>query len=241
MKPFQIVIFLFLTPPLFSEMPVVHRIDVWGSNVFILETDTSLFMIDTGYPMHEVPILETIKTLKKPLKLIILTHAHYDHVGCAARIKASSGALITIHRLDADDLCTGQTQIPNTNFIGLIEKLFLPVFEYIWKPEPICPDILLDDGDLLNDYGLDAYVCHTPGHTAGSISIIVGNYMAFVGDLLTSFPFGKQIYFATDWKQIEESIIRLDQHDFYTIYLGHGDKTYKRENINKIAEGLLQK
>jgi len=67
----------------------------------------------------------------------------------------------------------------------------LPLAELCLRPEPVKPDLLLEDGDDLGDYGLQARVIHTPGHTLGSSCLIVEERIGFVGDLLstTSLPY----------------------------------------------------
>jgi hydroxyacylglutathione hydrolase len=214
----------------------IHRIGIFESNAFLLETDTSLFLIDAGYPGREERILKKIREINKKLALIIITHGHFDHYGCAAAVKRATGAKIAVYELDAEYLCRGTTPLDSVNFIGFFGRLILPLAEKIFKPDTMCPDILMKDGDSLDQYGLRATILYTPGHTKGSCSVIVQDSIAFVGDLLTNSPvFRKQHYYASSWKQIDESLKKLLTRRFTIVYIGHYGKTTDRKSIEKIA------
>jgi hydroxyacylglutathione hydrolase len=99
----------------------------------------------------------------------------------------------------------------------------LPLAELFFRPEPVTPDILLEDGDRLDDYGLEARVIHTPGHTLGSSCLIVEERVGFVGDLLTAM--GQpclQRLFAEDWSLLRQSYAQLQEIELETVYPGHG-------------------
>ncbi|MBD3344624.1 MAG: MBL fold metallo-hydrolase [Chitinivibrionales bacterium] len=144
----------------------IHPIHILGSNAYIIETENELYLIDAGYPGFEKRILKKVHSLEKKLRLIILTHAHFDHYKSAAAMRKATGALIGIHSLDADYLCQGTTPLDSVSILGLFGKLILPLAEKITKPPPTPPDILFEDNDSLDKYGLDAKIIHTPGHTS---------------------------------------------------------------------------
>lgn len=231
------ILLLFIPEIAFPNLQKIHRISILGSNVFILETDSSLFMIDAGYPRHEKAILDSISAFKKQLKLIILTHGHFDHYGCAKAVKDKTGAPIGVHRLDAKYVCEAATPIDRVNFVGFFGRLVLPLAEKIWRPDKLCPDIIFNDGDSLNRFGLRAKIIHTPGHTPGSLSVIVEDSIAFVGDLITNSPkFDKQRYYATDWRQIDSSIVKLYRHKFSIVYIGHWNKATDKEELLRLMK-----
>lgn len=219
-----------------SALRKIHRIDTFGSNVFLLETDSSLFMIDAGYPGYTDKILKKINELHKKLKLIIITHGHFDHYGCAAAVNRATGAPIAIHEFDAENMCKGTTPLDSVNFIGFFGRLILPLAEKIFPVDTMCPDILLRDGDSLDSYGLDARSVLTPGHTKGSVCIIVEDSVVFAGDLLINAPvFGRQTIFANSWGEIDFSLHRLCREKFSLVYIGHTGKTCGRKRLMIIA------
>lgn len=220
-----------------SDLRKIHRIDTFGSNVFLIETESSLFMIDAGYPRYADKILKKINELHKKLTLIVITHGHFDHYGCAAQVKRVTGAPVAIHEFDTECMCKGTTPLDSVNFIGFFGRAILPLAEKIFPPDCTCPDILLHDGDLLDNYGLKARIILTPGHTKGSCCIIVEDSIAFAGDLLinTLGVFDRQAVFANSWGQIDASIDRLCRADFSEIYIGHTGKTCDKKKLLQIA------
>jgi len=160
------------------------------------------------------------------IALILLTHAHPDHIGSAKALRELTGAPIAIHQADAAAARSGRfgRMIPRT-WLGRLTSLATSVqcfpggctFE---------PDILLaGDGDL-SQYGVDARVLHTPGHTPGSLSVLLASGEAIVGDaIMPAFPrLTKPSYpiYADDLGQVRESVAKLLAHNPRIIYTAHG-------------------
>ncbi len=226
----KIVCFLLLPFIVYAGIKKVTTIDCFGSNAYLLETDSSLFLIDAGYPKYQEKIFKEIKSnnsLNKPLKLIILTHAHFDHYGSAQRLKEMTGAKIAIHRLDSSDLHNAKTRIDRTNTFGFFGKtVLLPIALLIFQPVKTPPDIIYENDFTFNEFGLEAKVIHTPGHTDGSSTIVVEDSLVFFGDLIVKAnTFSKQKYYAVSWEQIDSSIITISTVPFKTGFIGHGVKT----------------
>jgi hydroxyacylglutathione hydrolase len=241
----KIIIFLVLPAMSYSDILKVTTIDCFGSNAFLLETDSSLFLIDAGYPKYQGKIRKEIKNnnpQNKPLKLIIMTHAHFDHSGSAQRLKELTGAKIAIHRFDSLDLHNAKTRIGHTNFSGFFGKtLLLPIALLIFSPVKTPPDITFENGFTFNEYGLNAKVIHTPGHTDGSSTIIVDDSLVFFGDLIVKAKnFSKQKYYAVSWDQIDESIKTVSTLRFKTGYIGHGLKTLDTLIVKRIASKIKE-
>ena len=120
------------------------------------------------------------------IRLIIVTHAHTDHAGSAARLRELTGAPILAHVGDIDyyerrkemTYCVAHAWGP------LFLRTGLPTEPY----RPFTPDLLLTDGASvdLRPYGADGTVRHTPGHTSGSLSVELASGDALVGDLIAS-------------------------------------------------------
>jgi hydroxyacylglutathione hydrolase len=84
------------------------------------------------------------------------------------------------------------------------------------------PDVLLEDGRDLSDYGLDARVVLLPGHSRGSIGILTGSGDLFGGDLLANFRRPGLHVYIDDLGQADESLRRVRDLDVETVCPGHG-------------------
>jgi glyoxylase-like metal-dependent hydrolase (beta-lactamase superfamily II) len=227
----------------YADILKVTTIDCFGSNAFLLETDSSLFLIDAGYPGYQNKIMREIKknnSQNKPLKMIILTHAHFDHCGSASKLKKMTGAKIAIHTLDSSDLHNAKTRIDHTSFAGFFGKnILLPIALLIFRPVKTRPDIVFENGFTFNESGLNAEVLHTPGHTDGSSTIVVEDSLVFLGDLIVKGKnFSMQHYYAVSWDKIRSSIKTVSRLSFKTGYIGHGLKTLDTFILRRIVSSI---
>jgi glyoxylase-like metal-dependent hydrolase (beta-lactamase superfamily II) len=202
-----------------------------GLNSCYLIRSKDVVMIDGGMP-------KKLKVFKKALtrldinpsdiKLIVLTHSHFDHSGSAREIREFTGAKIAVHESERTYLEEGGMIIPKgTNTYGKITKpLLFAIFKEISFPR-FKPDILITDEPYsLKAYGIDGNIIHTPGHTFGSISVILESGEAFVGCMAhNGFPFrirpGLPIY-AQDIEEIKKCWKILIDRGVKMIYPGHG-------------------
>jgi hydroxyacylglutathione hydrolase len=105
------------------------------------------------------------------LKLVIITHGDPDHAGNCARLQRKYGTKIAMHASDAAMVKTGaQVKRQARSIWG---KLFLWLAERMGgRFDCFQPDLVLEDGPRLAEYGLAAKVLHTPGHTEGSMAVL---------------------------------------------------------------------
>jgi glyoxylase-like metal-dependent hydrolase (beta-lactamase superfamily II) len=94
---------------------------------------------------------------------------------------------------------------------------------------------VLSDGDSLQDYGLDATVMHTPGHTAGSCCLVVADSLLFCGDLLSSKGgASKQRHYAQSWQQIDASVNKVKALAPAFSFPGHGAQPLSTQILQTI-------
>ncbi|OGB24479.1 MAG: MBL fold metallo-hydrolase [Burkholderiales bacterium RIFCSPLOWO2_02_FULL_57_36] len=158
-------------------------------NAHIVSTSSGCILVDTGLPGSEGKIGKALSALGltfKDIKLIIVTHAHVDHAGGAALMRELSGAPILAHAGDAKYFRREAAMTFCTT--GWFGRLFIKTNLMLEPYVGFEPDILLNGNDALDlkPYGVEGIVRHTPGHTAGSISILLASNEALVGDLIAS-------------------------------------------------------
>ncbi|NPD88416.1 MAG: MBL fold metallo-hydrolase [Asgard group archaeon] len=173
------------------------------------------------------------KLKPKDIKLIIITHGHQDHVGSLRAIKNRTKAQILIHAHDGLLLNAGiSPKVYPT--IWILKKFYNPDKEL--KITPVKSDIIITDEYSLEEFGINGKVIHTPGHTKGSITVIVDSKYAFVGDLAMKIPplsFSYEPIIAENLKQVYSSWQKIIDYGVEEIYPSHG-KIFNIKLLSKI-------
>jgi len=169
-------------------------------------------LVDTGAPGDLKRILAGLKANEvavKDLKLIILTHGHSDHAGCAAELRRRSGAQIALHIGDASLARNGRNGVLAVrDVLGRILRPFVDE-----EFEAFEPDLIFRDGFELEPHGVKGRVLATPGHTPGSASVVLASGEAIIGDVLRGSLVlpnkARDHYFCNDPESNQRSIVRL--------------------------------
>jgi glyoxylase-like metal-dependent hydrolase (beta-lactamase superfamily II) len=203
-------------------------------NCHLLVTEDGCVLVDTGLPGSAKKIgaaLAKVGRAFNDIKLIVVTHAHVDHAGAAAELRELSGAPILAH---ADDLDYYERRKRMTYCVTSgAARLFLRTRVPLEPYTAFTPDMLMRDGDAfdLAPYGIEGVARHTPGHTAGSISLQLANGEMMVGDLLASGVLlggvmrkGRAIRppFEDDPQQVGRELTKLLAAGGCHFHLGHG-------------------
>ena len=184
---------------------------VIGSNTYLLFDNLSnAAVIDPGAPGNE--ILKAIKSENANLKLILLTHGHFDHMLGLERLRAEfPEAQVLIHADDAEMMSDGH------------KNAFFDIFK---KERSFgSPDKLLIQGDVIEFGNEKITVIHTPGHTNGSVCYKLGRVM-FTGDTVMADTYGRCDLYSGDTHKMNFTLNRLytmsAKESQITIYPGHG-------------------
>lgn len=210
----------------------VISIPMGHSNSYLIISAGRGVLVDAGCPGKIKNIqtaLEQNNLMFQNIVLIILTHTHYDHTGCLAEIKKRSGAKVLVHTSEKGYLEKGITPFPRGTMCfskmisGIVNSLMVSKSKY----QPVNPDLVVGNEYDLGKYLPGAKVISTPGHTAGSISLVIGNEAAFVGDTLFNvMPWSVFPPFANDVSELLKSWQRLIAADCRKYFPGHGKPIY---------------
>jgi glyoxylase-like metal-dependent hydrolase (beta-lactamase superfamily II) len=177
-------------------------------NTYFLVDENSgkAIVIDCGERYKQIK--ETEKTLGVKIEAVLLTHAHFDHSGCAKKLQ-DDGAKIYISRKDAPKLLNEQN----------LSSDFGRTFDYLTA------DVTFDDGEEFEILGVKFKVIMTPGHTDGSATFVV-NDMLFTGDTLFLGSVGRTDFVTGNRDDLIKSVKKLFAlNGDYSVYPGHDEFT----------------
>jgi glyoxylase-like metal-dependent hydrolase (beta-lactamase superfamily II) len=193
-------------------------------NCYLVETGSGYILIDTGSSNARADLekaLESAGCQPGDLALIVLTHGDFDHTGNAAYLRKKFGAKIAMHADDSGMAERGD-MFWNRSQGNVILRMISPILFGFGKSKRFKPDLYLDEGDDLDEYGLDAQVISIPGHSLGSIGILTAGGDLFCGDLLENIEKPTLNSIMDDPAAANASVEKLKSLEIRTIYPGHG-------------------
>ncbi|HPG34444.1 MAG TPA: MBL fold metallo-hydrolase [Lentimicrobium sp.] len=170
-----------------SDGTLVRKVCGGRCNIFLISKAGAHILVDTGMDFMRRKLIRRLDEMKiENLQYLILTHTHFDHAANASAIKDKFNPKVIVHDSEAAFLLSGDSPLPagtNTFTRQLIKTFSNPVRKMArYKPCPV--DIHVHEEVDLSVCGIDARVIHTPGHSPGSVSILIDNEIALVGDTL---------------------------------------------------------
>lgn len=211
------------------------------SNCYLISYRCKHLLVDAGRKnqWHSLRIrLDRLGLHNDSLSALILTHSHFDHADNAAAIQEKFKTKIIIHKSEADYLASGDNPLVHgTTFVTrFLTNLFAKRLLACWKYKPAEYDIRIDERYDLNHWGFNAYILHTPGHSPGSISVIVDHEIAIVGDAMFGIIKGSVLPpFAEDSKLMVKSWAKLLDTGCSIFLPGHGSQR-SRELLRKQSD-----
>lgn len=215
-------------------------------NCFLIRGEKNHILVDTGVPGSETKILQQLRDHNirpEDISLIIISHGHVDHFGSVQALKKILQVPVLVHELDKKALETG---------IGMTETLNATskFWDIVLKPQLIknkvracMPDIIVKGDEVFNlsAYGINGNIIHTPGHTPGSLSVMLDTGdaiimdMASSGILLGGIAFNNRMKhppFHDNMQTVKKSLAYILSFPAKRFFLGHG---------NPVSRQLLEK
>ena len=203
-------------------MAEVTRIKGGTDNCYIVSEDGKAVLIDTASAASFDKVITECD--KYEMKLIILTHVHFDHAENAAILSKRYEVPVAFCKLDEELFESFDKQpIKPKGIVGrVVLGLSLKVLRNtkITRPEKV---VYLTDGDDISSYGINAKIISLPGHTKGSIGVDVEWEHLFVGDELDNWVKPGVGHLYNDLDAIEKSAEKIRALGSRTIYYGHGN------------------
>ena len=212
----------------------ITTLQIGGVNSYIVAGKDGAVLIDTGYYANREKLFEKVKD--KNIKLIIVTHGHIDHIGGAHYI--SEKLKVPVAMNDGDLELLKDNSIRNVFADTLIGKLIKNVSVLNFKKayyDDMKIDISIKDGMAFTFGNLQCRIIELPGHTQGSIGVVVNNNL-FAGDAMMNIikPSKARIYEKlSDALTSQEKIL---QENICNIYTGHGAMIVK----NKLKRSAMR-
>jgi len=212
------------------------------SNAYIILGEKPV-MIDTGSernPQDFVDFCSGLGIVPEDIELIAVSHEHADHYLSLDIIKELTGAPVLCHSAAKDFLVNGwppsitpRTQVGADAIASLHEIGEIP---------KVVPDMVIEGEYDLGPYGIPGAIVHTPGHSAGSLSVILDTGDVILGDIFVQNEADGALVaalFADDVPALEESI-KLLLAKGTSFYSGHGGPFSKDEIIAVLEKDVLK-
>jgi glyoxylase-like metal-dependent hydrolase (beta-lactamase superfamily II) len=221
----------------------IYRVLTGRSNAYLVSYGRKNILVDTGTSNNYQRLLKgigSIITHRERIDMVVLTHTHFDHCQNASRFRRDQGSIILASSYES--VCTkeGFTPIPRGTlpYSKIISRVGRLLGSRFFGYPHFSIDIEVEDKYAFNDFDMNLRIVSTPGHSAGSISLIVDNEIALVGDAMFGI-FNNSILppFADDKQKMFESWKKLYATGCRLFLPGHGniiDKELLRSQIYKI-------
>ena len=211
------------------------------SNVFMVSNTQIKILVDTGPAFSGKQLLNTLEKLEiKSIDYLLLTHTHFDHAANAYKLKDKFGLKIVVHETEAGYLLSGDSPLPagtNAFTSWLVDNFGGWTNKRVRYPS--CKaDIIIKKDSEFSFTGIDAKIIHTPGHSAGSMCVIIDNEIALAGDsLIGVFPGNCFPPFADDVTELMRSWEKLLSTDCSLFLPSHGNARTRR----MLEQGLVRR
>ena len=203
---------------------IVQRIKGKTDNCYLVTNGRRAMLVDTA--SGEVYDQVLAECSKYDMKLIVLTHVHFDHAENAAKLAEHFDIPVAFHPAD-EELFVSYDKQPLRSY-GLVGKAVLGMSLKVLRETEVkkpAKFFYVREGDTLNEYGFDAKIIELPGHTAGSIGVDVEGRDLIVGDALDNWIMPATGHLYSDKDALKKSAAKIRALGRRKIYYGHGKPT----------------
>jgi len=222
----------------------IHLVQLGLCNCYLVR-DKGIILVDAGMQSLQPKFVQRLEALSidpQDISLIFLTHGHWDHIGGLVEIKTLTDCKVAINQHEKPIVEQGLKPFPPpVNPWGSLLEILIKIrykSSLNFSGAPV--DLALEDGKYpLESYGIQGKILHTPGHSSGSMSLLLDSGEAFVGDLAVNGPpmrIGPNMsVFAEDPAAVKRSWQMLLDNGAKWIYPAHG-KPFEADALGKLMK-----
>jgi len=223
----------------------IYKIRLGMCNTYLIMGKQGAVLVDAGqagWTGRFFGRLDELGIRPQDIQLIVVTHVHFDHVGNLKALATRCRCPVAIHAKEAPLLRGGAVVFPpGINLFGRVAGSVGRGFAPLLKFSAVKPDVLIADELSLEPFGVPGKVIATPGHTGGSVSVVLPNGTICVGDLAANHYPGRigpiLPPFAENVPLLLESWTRILDTGAETICPGHGPP-FPAKYLRSVMKGL---
>ncbi len=232
----------------------IKNVKLGWTRCYLLKCTGGYLLIDVYYPGYYSKFEKKLAgegIAVSEIKYLFLTHHHDDHAGFAAELVRRTGCQVIAHRNALSTLEKGRyegTAKPFNRRVRIALSCYtlyckLQNKDFTFPPVKLTDRDIVIDGDndeILKEIGIDGVILHTPGHTStgDSISVLLSNGSAFVGDIAMNFlrwtGVGNRPIYVDNIDTVYESWRKLRERGARVIYPSHGH-CFLATKLDKLA------
>lgn len=220
----------------------IYQVLSGRSNSYLISSNSLNILVDTGKSSAYKQLVKNIHCLGLPKKsenILVLTHAHFDHCQNAKTLSMDHHYKILLSQKEEHFALAGRTPVPSgTNsfsrlIVGIRRRISFPRLNF----DAFQPDVLIQNEYDFKYCNLPIRIIITPGHSVGSVSILVDDEIAIVGDAMfgvfrnSAFP-----PFANDVQELIRSWGKLLQTRCQLFLPGHGNPVSRELLIHEFEK-----
>ncbi len=192
------------------------------ANCYLIQEEGKFMLVDTGRVSKKKKLLSAMREQgchPEDLELIVMTHGHFDHTGLGAHFQRNHGIRIVMHSAAAKKVVSGD-MFHGNKAVPVIQK---KIVNTLFKIQKYSPNIQMKESFDLSSYGFNAKVISTPGHSEGSVSVLLRDGQLICGDLFENDKKPQLNSIMEDVEIAKDSVEKLKNYEITKVYPGHGE------------------
>lgn len=202
-------------------MEQIQHITCGHVNVYLVCGSDGSILVDTGMESSREKVLRACR--EKAVRLILLTHGHCDHCQNAAWLSKELNCPVGIAAADIPLVQAGEKR--SVQGSGLWGRVYAAASNQTIRKEaipPVTPEVILQAGMSLDEFGVEGTIVALPGHTKGSVGVLLKSGALFVGDAMQNLGRPAAAWCYENRADMEASTAAIRRLNATAVYFGHG-------------------